>query len=120
MARRGGDWLACLFPGSRSGRSRVGGGNRVRRVFGEKAAIAALYPGDRGGSVNPQGREQFLVIGPGKARGGNIFDLDPRRATLAEIERLGGSPRNIHDPVGGKWPAIVDADDQRTVIARDW
>ena len=70
------------------------------------------------GSVGGQRGEQLCVIGPGKARTSDVFDLHLGGAVAFEVECLGDAARHVHHAVRVIGSAVVDADDHRRPVAQ--
>ena len=45
------------------------------------------------------------------------FEFDERGALLGEVESLGGGVREVNDPVGRRWAAVVDGDADGFAVA---
>ena len=63
---------------------------------------------------------QLAVVGTFERRPPDIFDPHPRDAIAFEFKQFGGLVRDVDQPVAVVGAAVVDADDQRFAVARDW
>ena len=57
---------------------------------------------------------------PSSGARADIFDPHARDAVLLEVEQLGGLDRQIDHAVAVIGAAVIDADDQRARVRRDW